>query len=111
MAQSISQCITTCSDCHRICLETLAHCLAKGGKHVEAKHIQLLMDCAEICGTCVNFMARGSAHHAHICKECAEICKACEESCASIGDAECNKCAEACRKCAAECGSMATSMA
>lgn len=47
-------------DCHTTCLETISHCLAKGGDHARPDHIKLLIDCAEICQTAANFMARES---------------------------------------------------
>ncbi len=104
---SMSECITNCADCHRVSLETITHCLTTGGKHVEATHLQLLMDCAAICQTCDDFMTRGSARHAQVCEVCASICTACAASCDTFGDDPIMKaCAEACRKCAVSCGEM-----
>lgn len=104
---SMPECITNCETCHRISLETITHCLTKGGKHVEAKHLQLLLDCAAICRACDDFMIRGSANHAHVCAVCAAICTACAESCETFeNDTHMRACAEACRKCATSCGEM-----
>ena len=41
---SMDDCIRNCTDCHTICLETVAHCLGKGGAHAESRHIRLLLD-------------------------------------------------------------------
>ena len=102
-------CITACLDCHRSCLATIAHCLKQGGHHADSAHITIMMDCAQICVVCAEFMIRGSDHAKHLCRECAEICRACEADCRAhaAGDAEMLACADACKKCAVECVKMA----
>ena len=112
MAKSISaemrRCIENCSDCHNICVESVAHCLGMGGKHAEVAHIRLLMDCAEICLTSANFMLRGSELHVRTCAVCAEVCDRCADSCEKFGDdALMKQCAEICRRCAESCRKMA----
>ncbi len=105
---SMQQCIDECLNCHSICLETVAHCLQQGGKHAEARHIRLLLDCAEICQTSANFMLRGSDLHTRTCAVCAEVCERCAESCDQFGnDTRMQACAEACRRCAESCRQMA----
>ena len=80
------------------------HC----GPHAEAAHIQLLLDCAEICQTSANFMIRGSQFHRRTCATCAEVCAACAEDCARFGDdTQMQRCAEMCRGCAESCQRMA----
>ncbi len=59
-------CIGNCTDCHRICLETANHSLAQGGKHAEVGHVRLLLECAQICQTSADFMARGPELRAHL---------------------------------------------
>ena len=109
MSEEMQQCIQNCTDCHRICLETVAHCLQMGGAHAEAGHIRTLLDCAEICQTSANFMIRGSQFHVRTCAVCAEICEACARECARFGDdAQMQACAETCRRCAESCRRMAT---
>ena len=39
-SDQMRECIRTCSDCHRICLETLSYCLTQGGEHARAGHIR-----------------------------------------------------------------------
>jgi len=109
MTDEIRRCIQDCLDCHRICTETVNHCLTMGGKHAEARHIRTMLDCAEICGTAAGFMLRGSDYHARTCGVCAELCAACADSCQEIGphDQTMQQCAETCRRCAASCRSMA----
>lgn len=104
MSQDIERCISECLNCHRICLETVQHCLQMGGKHASPEHIKLLLDCAEICQTSANFMLRGSNLHGRTCAVCAEVCTRCAESCEETGDGEqMRACAEACRSCAESC--------
>ena len=105
----MQQCIQNCMDCHRICVETAAHCLQMGGEHAAARHITTLLDCAEICQTSANFMLRGSMFHGRTCAACAEICEQCAQACEQMGgDAQMQACAEACRRCAESCRQMAT---
>ena len=107
MTSAMQQCIQTCEQCHRICLQTaMIHCLTIGGKHVEAQHFRLMVNCAEICQTSANFMVSGSHFHQRVCAVCAEICEACVKSCEQVGEMDdcvktCKQCAESCRKMAA----------
>jgi hypothetical protein len=102
------RCIENCSDGHNICVETAAHCLELGGKHAEAPHIRLLLDCAEICMTSANYMLRGSELHARTCAVCAEVCERCAASCDAFEDDPLMKqCAAICRRCAESCRKMA----
>ncbi|PWC97614.1 four-helix bundle copper-binding protein [Azospirillum sp. TSO5] len=104
---SMDDCIRNCTDCHTICLETVAHCLTKGGAHAEAGHIRLLLDCVDICRTSADFIIRGSRFHHLTCGACAEICAACADDCDRMADDSMMKrCAEMCRRCAESCRSM-----
>lgn len=97
-------CLEACDLCYRICLQTaMNHCLENGGKHVKAKHIRLMMNCAEICRTTANFQLTGSHFLQRLHELCAEICEACAAECDEIGDmkdsvAACLQCADSCRQ-------------
>jgi hypothetical protein len=105
---SMQSCIEQCLDCHAICLETVTHCLEKGGPHAEVDHIRLLLDCAEICQTSANFMLRGSDLHTLTCEVCAETCEQCGDSCEQFeNDPQLQACAQTCRSCADACQAMA----
>src|SRR5262245_51407097 len=95
-------CIEHCTECHRICLETMQYCLSLGGEHAAAAHIGLLIDCAQICQTSADFMIRGSRLHQETCAACAEICAHCADACAALGaeDEQMQECAEICSQCA-----------
>ncbi len=102
------QCIQNCRDCQHICMETIAHCLDMGGKHAEASHIRILLDCAEMCQTSANFMVRNSLRHGRTCVICAEVCELCAQDCERMReDMQMLACAEVCRRCAASCQRMA----
>ncbi len=109
MSTEMRDCISNCTECHNICVETASHCLKMGGEHAEASHIRKLLDCAQACATSADFMLRGSALHARTCGVCAEACERCAESCERLanGDEHMLRCAEICRQCAASCRAMA----
>lgn len=103
-SEHMQACIDACTRCHQTCLHTVTHCLEKGGKHADAAHITLLLDCAQICAASADFMTRHSAQHATTCRACAEICRACAASCDAMADDEMMRaCAEECRRCAESC--------
>lgn len=104
---NMDHCIDNCTECHRVCLETAVYCLTKGGKHAEARHVRILLDCAQICATSADFMIRKSVAQSRTCGLCAEICERCAESCEAFADdAQMKRCAEACRRCAHSCRGM-----
>ena len=102
------ECAQNCHECAETCLETVNYCLQKGGEHAKPEHIRLLLDCAEICDTSHNFIARESDLHGTVRNVCAEICERCAESCEMMGDndEQMKKCADICRKCADSCRQM-----
>lgn len=104
---AMQSCIDACGHCHLVCLQTaMNHCLDAGGKHVEANHFRLMMNCAEICQTSANFQLSGSVFQHQLCKICAEVCEACAVSCEKIGGMD--ECVQACRDCAESCREMAS---
>lgn len=104
----MENCIRDCQDCATTCIDTVSHCLQKGGPHTEPGHIRLLTDCIEICHLAAKFMQRGSDLHAETCRACAVICERCEKSCREFGDDPVMvACADACRQCAESCRKMA----
>ncbi len=97
--------IKACLDCHSMCLQmATGYCLERGGRHVEQKHLRLMLNCAELCQTSANFMLSNSPLHGRVCLICAEVCEACAKSCDQVGDMR--ECAEECRSCAKSCKAM-----
>ncbi len=105
--------IQNCLDCHSTCLSTVTLCcLPQGGAHAEAKHVALMLDCAEMCQTCANFMLRGSALHMRTCELCAQVCDMCAMDCQRFADDDhMQACAAVCRRCAESCRHMSLSAA
>lgn len=107
-SEDMQECIDECLTCYQVCLETIRHCLSKGGAHAAPEHIRVLEDCAKACETSANFMMRGSKMHGSTCGVCAEACGRCAVACERFpDDAQMKACAEACRECAASCNEMA----
>lgn len=109
----MQQCMQLCRDCHAMCLQTIAHCLKLGGRHSEPDHIRLLMDCAQMCTTTVDYMLRESPFHDRICRLCSDLCKQCEKECTQVaGDDQLIKqCIDMCQTCAESCERMASKVA
>jgi hypothetical protein len=109
----MQQCIENCQNCHRICIETMSHCLQMGGKHVEPAHMRLMQDCIQICQTSADFMLRGSDLHTRTCAVCAEVCERCAQDCERIdpNDTQMKSCAAMCRLCADSCRRMSSAAA
>jgi hypothetical protein len=104
----MDQCIENCTRCHRICLELAADHFRGELARGDERHIRLLLDCAQICATCADFMSRGSELHTITCGACAEICARCAEACERMkDDPRMAACAEACRACERSCREMA----
>lgn len=110
MSEEMRRCIQLCQDCHATCIQMISHCLKLGGQHAAPDHIRLLMDCAQICMTTADYMARESLLHDRMCGLCSEICRLCAESCEQVGgdDQMIKQCAELCRRCAGSCERMAS---
>ena len=98
-------CIENCTECHRICLEAVTHCLRRGGAHSQPELIRLLLDCAQICQTSADFMIRNSELHQQTCAVCAHVCAHCANVCAGLGsaDPQMQECADICAQCAESC--------
>jgi hypothetical protein len=106
------RCIQQCWSCRDTCQSKLfGYCIEKGGHHVAADHVRIMMDCVQICQTSADFMTRNSAMHAVTCTACARICDACAASCEAMDDEEMQACARICRECAESCREMAVKQA
>jgi len=96
--------IQSCWHARNTCQDTLYNrCLEMGGRHMEERHVKLMVDCIAICQTTADCMTRHSSMFDAISSACAKVCEATAESCERIGGAEMIRCAEACRRCAKAC--------
>lgn len=78
ISAELDRCIDECYDCAKSCNATVPYCLEKGGRHADAHHIALMLDCAATCETAAQSMSRNSSVHR---QECADACRKCAESC------------------------------
>ena len=109
-SEEMNRCIQLCQECHVSCIQMIGHCLRLGGRYATSDHLRLLMDCAQMCTTTADFMARGSFVHDRTCGLCSELCGRCASSCKQVaeGDQIVKQCAELCLRCAESCDRMAS---
>jgi hypothetical protein len=104
LPNEIRKCIAACASCHQVCVDAAIYCLEQGGTRAAAQHVQVLLDCEQICGTTEDFLLRLSTLHGDSCDVCAKVCDACATSCEQFpGDAPMTACALECRSCAGAC--------
>lgn len=102
--QAAQGCVESLTECAMVCTEAVTHCLQMGGRHAELMHINLLLDCAQICSTATPMLLRRSEFSEQVTALCADVCDACAESCDQLSDDDWMRdCAEVCRNCAASC--------
>lgn len=109
----MARCIKLCQECHAMCTQTIAHCLKLGGRHAANDHIQLLIDCTQMCMITADYLSRKSVIHERVCSVCADICRFCAESCEKVAgdDNFLKQCADLCRRCLESCESMGSKAA
>jgi hypothetical protein len=102
---SIEEGIAECMECHRVCTETLTYCLRQGKAYVEPSHVQLLIDCAQICQTTADLMTRGSDVACQMCEVAAYVCERTAVSCErwASTDSQMKRCADACSRSGENC--------
>ena len=101
----VETCIENCSECQRLCLETVEYCLRLGGQHASQVQIRRLTDCAHLCVLAVDFIIRNSDLRAQACAFCAVACERCADQCEFLADHDLQfqECAEICAQCAESC--------
>ena len=104
---TMAHCIAACQQCHATTLQTVAWALRKGGDVASADYMQILFDCASICDTSIDFMARGSEAHRLLCRACAQISTRCADASEAFGMPELHAQIETCRACAQSCWEVA----
>lgn len=99
----LNECAVACNYCSVACLD-------EDNIAMLVSCIKTDMDCAVICTSTANLLARESDHGAHMLKECVELCTRCAEECEKHSHHDhCEKCAEVCRKCAEACEAVLSS--
>ncbi len=109
ISTEMREAIQNCEECHGTCTEITAYSLGQGGNYADPDHVALLLDCAQVCAVCTDFMLRLSHFHGRVCDVCSAICGRCADSCERVGpaDRKMKQCADVCRRCAESCRRMA----
>lgn len=107
MTPEMQTCMNACTDCHKMCLETMTYCMSKGGRYMDMSMMSMMRDCSEMCMMCMSMIMGGSEFMGRTCMLCAEMCDRCAMACEMMSDdAKMMECAAACRKCAESCRAM-----
>jgi hypothetical protein len=107
--EAMQACAKACSDCQRQCDSCATHCahLVGDGKKQHITTLMTCQDCANICTTAAQIVARNGPMAGLICAPCAEACAQCGKECEKFpNDQHMKRCAEECRKCEKACRDM-----
>lgn len=96
----IQQCIQNCLECHKTCMQMAEEDRRSRDDHATKEHIQMMLDCAEICLTTAHFLQHGSALAGYVVQACAQVTTICANECEQAGHTDC---ANACRNAAWSC--------
>jgi hypothetical protein len=108
-ADMLMSCAKACGDCQQACDSCSAHCLmlVADGKAQHIKTMQLCNDCAVLCASSAQIVARHGPLMNVICNACADACNQCASSCETFkDDSHMKHCAEECRRCEKACRTM-----
>ena len=106
--KDMRDCIAACTESAQACNSLISYCLQSEGRHAEAAHVSVVMDCAEICQITASFLGRSSSLRPELTELCALACDRCAESCEeSRDDQAMAECARRCRRCAELCRAIA----
>lgn len=93
--QTLSQCLATCKECGKMCLE-----------EGQARTAIICNECAEICDLALKFKCCNSEFANQALDLCGQICKRCASECGKANSAHCQECADVCKRCAEVCSSV-----
>ena len=102
LVKTIQECTATCEHMEKMMLY-----MPDVAQRIN--QVNLLRDCADICDTTENYLARNSVFSKSIAAQCAEICVTCGLECAKFPDQHSQMCAQICFNCAEECREFAVS--
>lgn len=103
----VADLIQVVQHCEAVC-ENMQHYVSNlPDAAVRAEQMQLLHDCADICGLTAKFLARNSMFARQTAALCACICLVCGCECARFPDPMSQHCAQVCLHCARECQAFA----
>lgn len=99
----------TVQDCETVCEDMTTYVRKRPDVEQRRRQLQLLRDCADICGLTAKYLARKSPFSNSIACLCAYICEICGNECLRHPDPESQNCARVCLNCAEECRRFAMS--
>ena len=107
MTSEMQACVQACMDCHRACTEMMMQCMKMG--NCDSNAMKTMMDCAQMCQMCADFMMRDSMMSPKVCMMCEEMCRMCAAACEPMAknDSMMMDCMKACLACAETCKTMA----
>ncbi len=88
----LTQCMTICSSCAKMCID-------KGHKPTAV----LCGECADVCGLAIKAHSSDSEFNDEIMDLCTKVCTRCSEECKKQKVDHCQQCSEICQKCATAC--------
>lgn len=99
--------LKTVQDCEAMCEHMTTFLKGKPNVHTRIRQLNLLRDCADICGLTAKYIARNSIFAKHIAHLCAGICEVCGNECLRFPDPESQQCGHICLNCAMACRTFA----
>ncbi len=105
-AEACSRCQKECDVCAHYCIKLVAE-----GKKDHVRTLRTCQDCANVCATAAQIVARQGPFAGLICRACAEACARCGKACEQFSDdPHMRRCAEECRRCEHACREMVAQM-
>lgn len=95
--------VKTIQECSATCEHMTKMMLYMPDVKNRVEQINLLRDCADICDTTEDYVARNSYFSKSIAAQCADICVTCGTECSKFPDQASQMCAQICFNCAEEC--------
>lgn len=105
----LQECIEACYDCAQSCTSCADACLGEQSVEELVRCIRLNLDCADVCNTTGNILARLTEPDMALIRKqleaCIEACRVCGAECERHAQMHehCRLCAEACRRCEQAC--------
>lgn len=90
--QALSDCMTTCKACAKICIE-----------EGHAKTAAICNDCSEVCDLALKCKCCNSEFTNQLFDLCGQVCKRCADECSKAHTSHCQECGEICKQCAEAC--------
>ncbi|HLJ96821.1 MAG TPA: four-helix bundle copper-binding protein [Gemmataceae bacterium] len=108
-SEAYEHCAKACNDCQRSCDACATHCvhLVAQGVKEHLQTLQTCQDCANVCTSAAQIVARQGPFSDVICRACAEACARCGKTCEQhANDKMMKQCADECRRCEQVCRDM-----